>query len=137
MLRRLITKLEMLHIPGFLCSVLHEILQVEKTTAEEMNNWKATSRDCVSEDLQRFANSRWLTDGSDQNRSINSRMWSDNVLFSVIFLQHFLFTELSMWFLYFFTRKKKKRGHCMEKMFQPNHFGHICNLITLIFHKKI
>ncbi len=31
------------------------------------------------EDIQRCADSRWLTDGPDNNRNYNLSMWPDNV----------------------------------------------------------
>ncbi len=37
-------------------------------------------RQCVFEDLQRCANSRWMTGGSDHNRNNKSSMWPDNIL---------------------------------------------------------
>ncbi len=46
-----------------------------------MNNEKATAWDNVSfDDLQRCANSRWLSDGSDHNSNKDSSMGPDNVL---------------------------------------------------------
>ncbi len=39
-----------------------------------------SARQCVLEDLQRCANWRWLTNGSDHNRNNNFSTWSDNVL---------------------------------------------------------
>ncbi len=38
------------------------------------------ARHCVFEDLQRCANWRRLTDGSDHSRNINPSMWPNNVL---------------------------------------------------------
>ncbi len=38
------------------------------------------ARQCVSEDLQRCANSRCPTNGFDNNRNNNFSMWLDNVL---------------------------------------------------------
>ncbi len=46
-----------------------------------MNNWKATPRDNVLfEDSQRCAESRWLTDGTNNHRNYNLSMWPDNIL---------------------------------------------------------
>ncbi len=39
-----------------------------------------SARQCDFEDLQRCANSRWLTDGSDHNRNYDLSMWLDNDL---------------------------------------------------------
>ncbi len=39
-----------------------------------------SARQCVCDELQRCADSRWLIDGSDHYRNNNSSMWPDNVL---------------------------------------------------------
>ncbi len=75
-LRRLITKLEMLHIPGFLkfCSPRN----LTSRGNRQREGFSAMQR--VFENLQRCANSSWQTDGPDHNRNNNSSMWPDNVL---------------------------------------------------------
>ncbi len=64
-LRRLITKLEMMHIPGFLKSSSSRHLITGWNNGERNGQW---------------ANSRWRCDGSEHNRNNNSSMWPDNVL---------------------------------------------------------
>ncbi len=46
----------------------------------KIGNAAHSVRQYIFEDLQRCANSRWLTDGSDHNSNNNSSMWPDNML---------------------------------------------------------
>ncbi len=67
-LRRLITKFEMQHISGFLKSCSSLNLTSGRHNGERNGQLAGYSvRQCVFEDPRRCANSRWLTDGSDQN----------------------------------------------------------------------
>ncbi len=54
-----------------------------KWKKQRWGKWKTegySARQGAFEDLQRCANSRWLTDGFDHNRIYNFSMWPDNVL---------------------------------------------------------
>ncbi len=74
-------KIEMLHIPGFPKFCFSRNLTVGRKDGERNGQLESCSaRECAFEDLQRCANSKWLTDGFDHNRNNNSSMWSDNVL---------------------------------------------------------
>ncbi len=96
-LRRLITKKEMLHIPGFLKFCSSRNLTSGGATVKEMDIWKATPRDNVLLEISNGAPiSRWLTDESDHNKNYNFSSWRDNVpTFLCCFLAaiHNMFTE--------------------------------------------
>ncbi len=80
-LLRLILKLEMMHIPGFLKFCFSRNLTVGRNDGERNGQLEGYStRQCVFEDLQRCANSKWLTNGSDHNRNNNSSLWPDCTL---------------------------------------------------------
>ncbi len=78
--RRLITKEEMLHIPGFLKLCYSRNLTSGRNNCErnvQLEGNSTTQR--VFQELQRWANLRWLTKRSDHNRNYNFWMWPDNV----------------------------------------------------------
>ncbi len=58
-----------------------EVLLFTKSSNGERNGQLEgySARQCAFEDLQRCANSRRLTDGSDQSRNNDFLMWPDNV----------------------------------------------------------
>ncbi len=75
-LQRFITKWEMLHIPGFLKFISSQNLSSGRSNGERNRQLEGCSaRQYNFEDLQRCANSSWLTDGSDHNRNYNFSMW--------------------------------------------------------------
>ncbi len=75
-IRRFITKLEMLHIPGFLKFYSSRHLTSEKNNGKRNSELEGFSaRQCTFDDFQRYANSRWLTEGTDHNRNNNFSMW--------------------------------------------------------------
>ncbi len=89
-LRHLITTKEMLHISGFLKYCPSRNLTSGRNNGER--NWQLkgySSRQFAFEDHQRFTNSRWLTDGCENNRNCNFSTWPDSVL-TIISLQQFL-----------------------------------------------
>ncbi len=63
-------------------SGVSEVFFFTKSYKWKKQRWKkwTNGRQCDFENLQRCANSRWLTDGSDHNRNYNFSMWPDNDL---------------------------------------------------------
>ncbi len=71
----------MLHIPGLLNLCSSRNLTSGRNNGERNGQPEGYSaRQCDFEDLQRCANSRWLTEGSDHNTNYNFSMWLCNVL---------------------------------------------------------
>ncbi len=69
----------MLHIPGFPKFCSSRNLTSGRNSGERKGQLEGySSRQCAFDDLQRCANSRWLT-GHDHNRNYNFSMWPDNV----------------------------------------------------------
>ncbi len=75
--RRLITKLEMLHLPGFLKFCFSWNLTSGKKRRKKWTTGRLVREKLCFEGFQRYANSRWLTAGFRHNIS---SMWPDNVL---------------------------------------------------------
>ncbi len=69
-------------------SVVSEVMVFTKSYNGERNGRPEgySARQCAFEDLQRCADSRWLTDGLDHNTAYNFSMWPDNVLTILYYL---------------------------------------------------